>query len=214
MFSLTVVAVLPLAAADEAAHRLLDQGRVDDALALLENQVRSAPENAEAHSLLCRVYLTVDQWDPAIAACERAVKLDPENSGYHLWLGRSYGEKAEHAGALSAGHLALGVRDQFETAVRLNPKSVDARGDLADFYLQAPWLLGGGTQKAENQARELAKLEPAQADLLRARIAEKSKDLAGAERAYQRAIEDSGGAGGPWLALARFYRRVSRFDEM
>jgi cytochrome c-type biogenesis protein CcmH/NrfG len=214
MFCFAVVAVLPLAAAGEAAHQLLEQGRVDDALALLENQVRSAPENAEAYSLLCRVYLTVDQWDPAIAACERAVKLDPENSAYHLWLGRGYGEKAEHAGALAAGRLALRVRDQFETAVRLNPKSVDARGDLADFYLQAPWLLGGGTQKAENQAQELAKLEPAQADLLGARIAEKNKDLAAAERAYQRAIEDSRGAAGPWLALARFYRRVSRFDEM
>jgi len=129
-------------------------------------------------------------------------------------LGRSYGEKAEHAGSLAAGRLALSVRDQFETAVRLNPKSVDARGDLADFYLQAPWLLGGGTQKAENQAQELAKLEPAQADLLRARIAEKNKDLAAAEREYQRAIADSGGAAGLWLALARFYRRVSRFDEM
>jgi cytochrome c-type biogenesis protein CcmH/NrfG len=214
MFWSTVLTVLPLAAADQAAHQLLDQGRVDDALALLENQVRSAPENAEAHNLLCRVYLTVEQWDPAVAACERAVKLDPENSGYHLWLGRSYGEKAEHTGGLAAGRLALSVRDQFETAVHLNPKSVDARGDLADFYLQAPWLLGGGTQKAENQAQELAKLEPAQADLLRARIAEKNKDLAAAEREYQRAIEDSGGAGGPWLALARFYRRASRFDEM
>jgi cytochrome c-type biogenesis protein CcmH/NrfG len=214
MLCFAVMAVLPLAAADQAAHQLLEQGRVDDALALLENQVRSAPENAEAYSLLCRVYLTVDQSDPAIAACERAVKLDPENSAYHLWLGRSYGEKAEHTGALAAGRLALRVRDQFETAVRLDPKSVDARGDLADFYLQAPWLLGGGTQKAENQAQELAKLEPAQADLLRARIAEKNKDLADAEREDQRAIEDSGGAGGPWLALARFYRRVSRFEEM
>jgi cytochrome c-type biogenesis protein CcmH/NrfG len=214
MFWFAMVTVLPLAAADQSAHQLLDQGRVDDALVLLENQVRSTPENAEAHSLLCRVYLTIDQWDPAIAACEQAVKLDPENSGYHLWLGRSYGGKAEHSGALAAGHLALNVRDQFEAAVRLNPKSVDARGDLADFYLEAPWLLGGGKQKAENQAQELAKLEPAQADLVRARIAEKNKDLASAEREYRRAIEDSGGAGGPWLALARFYRRVSRFDEM
>jgi tetratricopeptide (TPR) repeat protein len=214
MLCFTLMAVLPLAAADQAAHQLLDQGRVDEALALLEGQVRSAPENAEAHNLLCRAYLTVDRWDPAIAACERAVKLAPENSDYHLWLGRSYGEKAEHAGALAAGRLALSARDQFETAVRLNPKSVDARGDLADFYLQAPWLLGGGTQKAENQARELATLEPAQADLLRARIAEKNKNWDAAEREYRRAIEDSGGAGGPWLALARFYRRVSRFDEM
>src|ERR1035438_5776855 len=108
MFSLTVVAVLPLAAADEAAHRLLDQGRVDDALALLENQVRSAPENAEAHSLLCRVYLTVDQWDPAIAACARAGKVDPENGGNHLWLGRGAGAGMRAPSRIAGGRGAPG----------------------------------------------------------------------------------------------------------
>ena len=210
-----VITTLSAAAADnQAAHALLDQGRVDDAVSLLENQVRSQPHDSQAQNLLCRVYLTVDQWDAAIAACEQAVKLAPDSSEYHLWLGRSYGSKAEHAGALSAGQLAGKVRNEFETAVRLNPQSVEARGDLADFYLEAPWFLGGGKQKAESQAQEMAKVEPAQADLVRARIAEKDKNSEAAENHYHRAVEDSGGKAGTWMALARFYRRASRFDEM
>ncbi len=199
---------------NQAAQQMLDQGRADEAVATLNTQLRRSPQDAEAYNLLCRVYLTVDQWDQAIDACEHAVKLSPENSNYHLWLGRSYGAKAEHAGPFSAGHLAGNVRNEFETAVRLSPDSIDARADLADFYLEAPWLFGGGKQKASGQAQALSRLQPAQGDLVRARIAEKNKDLPAAESEYRKAIADSGGSAGTWLALARFYKRNSRFPEM
>ena len=219
MFSRTlffiVIAVLPLSASDMlGARNLLQQGRVDLAIGVLQDQTRNEPNNPEAYNLLCRVYLMTDKWDPAVSACERAVKLDPENSQYHLWLGRSYGQKADHVSFFSAAHIAGQVRDEFETAVRLNPKSVDARDDLADFYLNAPGVVGGGDKKAEAQADEIQKLEPAQADLLRARLAEKKKDFAAAETDIKQAIQDSRGAAGSWMSLASLYRRTGRFDEM
>ncbi len=210
-----VIAVLPLGALDgPSAQTLLNQGRVDQAIGALSDQVRNYPNNAEAYNLLCRVYLMADKWEPAISACEQAVKLEPENGQYHLWLGRSYGQKAAHVGAFAAAHVAGQVRDEFEAAVRLNPKNVAAHDDLADFYLEAPWVVGGGEKKAEAQAEEMQKLEPAQADLLRARIAKKRKDFSEAENQTKRAIQDSGGAAGPWLSLARLYRSSRRFDEM
>lgn len=210
-----LIAALPLTALDDPlAHSLLDQGRADEAVVLLKHQLRSTPENAQAYNLLCRVYLSVDRWNAAVDACEQAVKLDPANSEYHLWLGRSYGKKAEHAWALAAARIAGNVRDQFEIAVRLDPKSVDARDDLADFYMEAPSIVGGGETKAEDQAREIEKLEPSQGDLVRARIAEKRKDFSEAANQCNRAIRESGGAPGPWLELARVYRHTSRFAEM
>jgi tetratricopeptide (TPR) repeat protein len=210
-----VIAVVPLSASDGLAPRaLLQQGRVDLAIGVLTNQIHNEPGNADAYNLLCRVYLMADKWDFAISACEHSVKLNPENSQYHLWLGRSYGQKAEHVSAFTAAHVAGQVRDEFETAVRLDPKSVEARDDLADFYLEAPWVVGGGEKKAEGQAEEMQKLEPAQADLLRARIAEKRKDFPTAESEVKRAIQDSNGAAGPWMSLANLYRRTGRFDEM
>lgn len=210
-----LMAVVPLCASDVmGAHKLIEQGHVDLAVGALKEQVRSEPNNSEAYNLLCRAYLMADQWGPAVSACERAVKLDPGNSQYHLWLGRSYGQKAEHVNALSAAHVAGLVRGEFETAVRLNPKSVDARDDLADFYLEAPWVVGGGQDKAAAQADEIQKLEPAQADLLRARIAEKKKDFGTAETEIKQAIQDNPAAAGPWLALARLYRNMGRLEEM
>jgi cytochrome c-type biogenesis protein CcmH/NrfG len=210
-----LIGVLPLSASDAlGAHELLEQGHVDLAIGTLTDQTRNDSNNAEAYNLLCRAYLMADKWDAAVSACQHAVKLDPGNSQYHLWLGRSYGQKAEHVGALSAAHVAGQVRDEFETAVRLNPRSVDARDDLADFYLEAPWVVGGGPDKAAAQADEIQKLEPAQAQLLRARIAEKKKDFATAEAKIKQAIQENPSAAGPWMALARLYRRTGRFDEM
>jgi tetratricopeptide (TPR) repeat protein len=210
-----VVAVLPLSASDGlAVQKLLEQGRVDLAIGVLKDQIHRDPNSAQAYNLLCRVYMMADKWDPAVSACEQAVQLDSQNSQYHLWLGRSYGQKAEHVSALTAAHVAGQVRDEFETAVRLNPKSVEARDDLADFYLQAPWVVGGGDKKAQAQAEEIQKLEPAQADLLRARIAEKKKDFETAENEIKQAVQDSRGAAGPWMSLANLYRRTGRFDQM
>jgi cytochrome c-type biogenesis protein CcmH/NrfG len=212
---LTAVAFLSSGAtADPTAGRLLAEGRVDDAILLLQGRINSTPRDAESYGFLCRAYFMLAEWDPGIAACEKAVSIDPDNGEYHSWLGRIYGEKADHSSFITAGRLAGKVRNEFEAAVRLNPKSVDARADLADFYLEAPGIVGGGKDKAEAQAQEIATLDPAQAHRVEARIAEKKKDYAAAENEYRIAIQVSGGKAGTWLNLARFYRHAGRFDEM
>jgi cytochrome c-type biogenesis protein CcmH/NrfG len=211
---LTAAAFHSSAASDPTAGRLLAEGRVDDAILLLQSTVNSAPRDSESYNLLCRAHLVVGEWDPGIAACEKAVSLDPDNAEYHSWLGRIYGEKADHSSFITAAHLAGKVRNEFETAVRITPKSVDARDDLADFYLEAPGIVGGGKDKAEAQAQEIAKVNPAEADRVRARIAEQKKDYVIAENEYRLAIQASGGQAGAWLNLARFYGHRGRLGEM
>lgn len=206
--------VVPAARADGIAGKLLAQGRIDDAIVLLQERIAAEPAVAESYNLLCRAYLDLGNWNAAVTACEKAVKLEPGNSAYHLWLGRAYGQKADHSSFITAAGLADKVRTEFETAVRLAPTSVEARADLADFYIEAPGIVGGGKDKAEAQAREIAKLEPAQAHLVTAKIAEKKKKLAVAEAEYRTAIRLSGGTAGTWLGLANFYRRTGRFPEM
>lgn len=206
--------ILPAPASDAAAAKLLSDGRVDDAIFALQTRINKSPQDAESYLLLCRAYLQTGEWNSGIAACEKAVSLNPGNSDYHLWLGRAYGEKADHSNYFTAARLAGRVRDQFELAVRLNPASMDARSDLADFYVEAPGVVGGGTDKAEAEAQEIAKLNPAEAYRVKARISEQEKDYAAAENEYRAAIRLSGGKAGAWLNLARLYRRETRFDEM
>ncbi|MFZ0770972.1 MAG: tetratricopeptide repeat protein [Candidatus Sulfotelmatobacter sp.] len=204
---------LPLAAAADTPLDLLATGRVDLAVQTLERQIHTAP-TAEAYNLLCRAHFQLDAWDAGIPACEKAVSLAPENGLYHLWLGRIYGEKADRAGFFKAAGLARKVRTEFERAVEFAPDSWEAHTDLAEFYLEAPGIVGGGEEKARAQADLLLPLNPGMAHWAKARLAEKNKDNAGAEREYRAAIDASHGGARAWANLAGFYRRVSRFDDM
>ncbi len=205
---------LPARAAADSPKDLLAAGRVDDAIQTLKQQISHSPTDTEAHNLLCRAYFMLEEWDRGISACELAVHLAPQNSLYHLWLGRIYGEKADRAGFMSAAGLAKKVRSEFERAVELDPKSWQARTDLAEFYFEAPGIVGGGKDKARAQADVLASLIPAMAHYINGRIAEKNKDTATAEREYRAAIEASHGGAHAWLNLALFYRHQNRLDEM
>jgi tetratricopeptide (TPR) repeat protein len=193
---------------------LLAAGRVDDAIQILQQQIAHAPADAEAHNLLCRAYFMLDEWDRAIAACERARNLDPEKSLYYLWLGRAYGEKADRAGFLSAAGLAKKVRISFERAVELDPKNWEARSDLAEFYFDAPAIVGGGKDKAREQADALLPINPGRAHWVLAHIAEKDKDSALAEREYRAAITASHSGARAWSDLANFLYHANRLDEM
>jgi tetratricopeptide (TPR) repeat protein len=211
--ALLVPTILPSAHA-LTTKELLAAGRVDDAIEALRTQIEKSPGDAESQNLLCRAYFMPDQWDRGIPACERAVELDPHSSFYELWLGRIYGEKADRVGFLSAAPLAKKVRVAFERAVELDPKNWEARTDLAEFYLEAPGIVGGGKNKARQQADALMLLNPAMSHWVAARIAEKEKDQAAAEQEYRAEIAVSHSAVRGWVDLAIFLRHANRLDEM
>ena len=210
---LLLIASLTASVADSAKD-MLAAGRIDEAITELNGRLSSAPADAESSNLLCRAYFALEDWNRAESSCRKAASLDPDNSRFHLWLGRVYGEKADRANFLAAAGLAGKVRGEFERAVQLNPKDVDARLDLAEFYLAAPGIVGGGEQKARAQAQFIATVNPAREHWVYARIAEQKKDTATAEREYHQYIDLSQGDAEAWLNLALFLRRQKRFDEM
>ncbi len=204
----------PRFAAAASPQELLAAGRVDEVIPILKQQIASHPTDADAQNLLCRAYFMLEEWDHGIEACERARNLNPQKSLYQLWLGRIYGEKADRAGFLSAAGLAKKVRVSFERAVELDPRSWEARTDLAEFYLEAPGIVGGGRDKARAQADEITALNPARAHWVRAKIAEKEKDTAGAEREYRAAITASHSGTRERFDLGAFFFHAGRLDEM
>jgi cytochrome c-type biogenesis protein CcmH/NrfG len=180
----------------------------------LQKQITRSPNDASAQNLLCRAYFMMEEWDEGISACERAINLDPQNSSYYLWLGRVYGEKADRSSFVSAASWAKKSRAAFERAVELDPKNVEARVDLGEYYAEAPGIVGGGKDKAYKQADAIMPLDPAMGHWVLARIAEKEKDPAKAEREYRAEIAASNSGARGWVDLANFFMYAHRYDEM
>lgn len=206
--------IFALPAHPESPFDLLAAGHADEAIQTLQQHLSQTPDDAPSHNLLCRAYFMLDEWDRGISACERAISTDSGNAVYHLWLARIYGEKADRAGFFSAAGLAKKVRTEFERAVELDPSSVAARTDLAEFYLEAPGIVGGGKDKARSQAEAIARMDPAAAHWVMGRIAERLKNEAEAEHEYRAAIDASQGGAHAWLNLAIFYRHTGHIDQM
>jgi tetratricopeptide (TPR) repeat protein len=195
--------------ADPAGMQLLSSGRMNEAITFLSNR-----NDAESLNQLSRAYYAMERWDEAVKYGERAVSLDPDNSNYHLWLGREYGRKAAHANPLAAAGLARKAKNQFERAVQLDPSNVPAHVDLAEYYTEAPAIMGGGLDKARDQAAQVQKYDPAMSSLILARVAAKDGQYAEAETQFHAAIKDAKNPADMWLQLAAFYRQQGRMEDM
>lgn len=196
-------------AADSAVEQMLASGSIDDAIKTLSNRSDTASLN-----LLSRAYYEIEQWDNAVKNGERAVSASPDNALYHLWLGRAYGEKAASSNPMSAASLARKAKSEFELAVKLDPANVQAHADLAEYYTDAPSIMGGGTDKARDQATQVAKYDQATSHWILAIIAEKDKRYPDAESELRQAIKVAKNPAQYWMNLASFFRRRSRLDDM
>jgi len=208
-FAGLLLLVAAIAAADPAVVELLSLGRVNDAISVLITR-----NDAESLHLLSRAYYATERWDDAVKCGERAVVLRPNDAHYHLWLAREYGEKAANSNPMTAAATARKAKNEFERAVQLDPSSVEARLDLAQYYTEAPAIMGGGLDKARDEAAQAAKYNSAKSHLMLARVAEKEKQFPEAEGQLRRAIAEAKDPAEYWLALAAFYRGRGRLDDM
>jgi tetratricopeptide (TPR) repeat protein len=212
-FMLGCLLLFPLASrAAVNPGELLDAGRVDDVICLLTPS--AAAGNAQASNYLCRAYYSLGDWDHALQNCERAAQLEPGNATFQLWLGRSYGQKANHAGPLTAYSLARKCVAAFTVARALDRQSLAIARDLAEYYAEAPAIVGGGSDKALALAAELAPAHPSDAAWVRAMVAANEGHAQQAENEYNNAIVADHNSASTYLDLARYLRGRKSWDQL
>jgi tetratricopeptide (TPR) repeat protein len=109
------------------------------------------------------------------------------------------------------------VKAEFEKAVALDDagKNLSARSDLAEFYTEAPAIMGGDKAKARQLGDFIMKSDPGLAHYIYARLEEKQNDKTKAEQEFQAAIAEAGKAAAHhWVDLASFYHRQGRLADM
>jgi len=169
-------------------------------------------KDGPVYDLMGRNYYLQADYKKASEALEKAVAADPGNSEYALWLARALGRRAETSSPFTAPGFASKARQYFEKAAQLNPRNLEALSDLFEYYLEAPGFLGGGQEKAQAVAQQIAMIDPGEGHWSQAKLAEKRKEYTSAEEQLRRAIEVSPRVG-RFIELARFLARQGRFQE-
>ncbi len=172
----------------DAGRRAYEASDYATAIQLLQGAAAKDPRDGNVQLLLAKSFLELQEHDAAIKSAERAVSIDPRSSVYHEWLGRAYGEKADHAAWFSAISLAKKTGKEFETAVQLDERNFAARQALIEFDCSAPRMVGGGEEKALPQIKELAELDEAEGHFAKGNCRRQKKDFATADAEFEKAL--------------------------
>jgi tetratricopeptide (TPR) repeat protein len=194
----------------ERARKLYNLTEFQQSIQVLQ----AIPEkDSSVWELIGRNYYGAGDFKKATESLEKAVANDPRSSDASLWLGRAYGRRAETSSPITAPGYASKARQAFERAAQLNPSNLDAQSDLFEYYLEAPGFLGGGLDKAEATAAEMARINPAEGHWALAKLAEKRKQYSSAEDQLRRAIEAAPHQVGRFIDLARLFTKQGRYQE-
>jgi len=177
-------------------------GNYSSAMNILRALVSQDPGNAADHFWLGRCYYEIRDYANAVSELEKATQLNPNSSAYHDWLGRGYGEMAARQKSFL---LARRVKKEFLAAVQSDGSNIDARRDLEEYLLQAPWIVGGSKDDALVQVSAIAQVSPVDGHLAKAdyEAAIGKPDLAVVE--YDAALSLKPQSIEPYLEIANYY---------
>jgi tetratricopeptide (TPR) repeat protein len=195
-----------------AARQQFDQGQYGQAMTTLTSAQSQNPTSAEIYFWMGRAFFEVHDFSSAIAQFQKAISLNGNVSLYHQWLGRAFGGKADKERSF---FVARNAKGQFETAVKLDPSNVAARRDLADFCMQAPWIVGGNKDEALAQINAIAAIDPVQGHLARAEYdVNVLKNTSKADTEYRQVVAEKPDGVEPYLEAAAFFGRQNELPEM
>lgn len=214
--ALLVIAGLAAAHASAASPRqsgaskdfehLYNEGLYEEAVRSLGATIATTPNDASLHYWLGRSLYQMHDYTRAMASLERANALDPSRSEYHDWLGKAYGRKAEESNAFSAFSLARKTHREFTEAVRLDPSNLQAQRDLIRYLLNAPGVVGGGEDRAQEQIRALSVVDEVEGELAQAELYVTRKRFDDASEEYQKILQSNPHRLGVDYEIAEYYR--------
>jgi tetratricopeptide (TPR) repeat protein len=212
---LLVLPVLLLAQSVESGKAELKDGNLAKAKAIFEQVLAVDDGNAEAHYQLGLVLLQREfrNEDEAVDQMEQAVDLVPDNADYQYGYGAALGIKTQHAGVLKQAFLAPKVKKAFLRAVELNPKHVQARIGLAQYFLQAPSIMGGDSERGWKEIDTVIRLDEFRGRIVRSRMLEREKKITEAEVELRTLADRLPENWRVWDVLSSFYLRNSQNDR-
>lgn len=196
----------------QQAEQYFKQEKFTQAKPIFEVFLKQNPKDKKTQEYLGDISAYEKEWDDAISYYQALVEEEENNANYHFKYGGALGMKAISVSRLRALTYVGDIKRELELAAKLDPKHVETRWALIEFYIQLPGLLGGSEKKALEYATELAKISEVDGYLAKGYIAENSKRPLDAERYYKKAIE-IGGSPHTYEKLTSLYENNNQPDK-
>ena len=135
------------------------------------------------------VYSYLREWDEAIPIYKELVEADSKNAQYQFKYGGALGRKAEVSSRFMALTLIGRIKSSFLKAAELDPKYIEARWGLVDYYTSVPSLLGGSVSKAINYANQLKAISPIEGYFALAYIYEQDDETFKVDENFKKTVQ-------------------------
>lgn len=174
--------------------------------------LKKQPKSPKAIELLGDTYGHQEKWDEAIASYKQLVDANPKSAEYHYKYGGALGMKALAASKLTALGMVGDIEAAFLKAAELDPKHVNVRWALVEYYTKLPGILGGSINKSLKYAYQLEQLSKVDGYLAKGYIYEYDNEPEFAEKYYKLAI-NQGGSLWCYDKLTTFYEKQKQPEK-
>jgi len=127
------------------ANALIDEGKADVAVALLEALHRTGRGGLLLQHARVTAHIAAGRTEEALAIARNAASLFPDTASIAVTLGEAL---------LANAHLATAI-GEFQRALRIDPQSIEAR-----VFLGSAWLEAGEADKAADEFAKLPAVTP------------------------------------------------------
>ena len=196
----------------QQAEEYFKQENFSKAKPIFENYLKQNPGDKKTREYLGDIAGYQKDWDTAISYYKSLVNEEEGNANYHFKYGGALGFKALSVSRIRAVTYIGDIKHHLERAAALDPKHIETRWALVEFYIQLPGIIGGSEKKAIAYADELGTISKVDEYLAKGYIAEYSGRPKDAEKYYKKAIE-VGGSPHTYEKLAGLYEKNNQPKE-
>jgi len=176
----------------QQGEELFKQEKFSQAKPFFESYLKQNSKHKKTLEYLGDIGIQTQHWDDALMYYETLIKAEESNAQYHYKYGGALGMKAMSVNKLRASTYLGDIRREFERAAKLDPKHIDTRWALIEYYLQLPSMMGGSEKKAMDYALELQTISQVDGYLAQGHIAEHSKNYKEAAQFFKKAVAVGG----------------------
>ncbi len=190
-----------------------DQGNHKEAENIFLKQIDNPEQKNQALMYLSWLQLSQGKTESAIEYIEQALKVAPNTVEELTLSGDIYCNHAQRVSIFKALKMAKTCIARYEEAVKMGPENVDAVMTAMQFYLAAPSVAGGSTEKGNVLLEKLKILSPEHADTYRIAELDRADETEAALVLADELVKKGFNSATNQYMIAHFYRDKKQYDK-